>query len=115
MASSGSYKTPPVFSDNKPYTRWVDEVQVWQTVTELEIKKQGPAIALSLPEESSIRDKVFSELGVDKLHTDDGVKTLINFLDKIYKQDELSAAYEVYTQFDRYEKTPNMTMKKLYY
>ena len=111
MASGGSYKTPPLFSDSKPYSRWVDEIHVWQTVTELEIKKQGPAIALSLPEESSIRDKVFSELGVDKLHTDDGVKTLITFLDKIYKQDELSAAYEVYTQFDRYKKTPNMTME----
>ena len=40
MASSGNYKTPPVFSDNKPYTRWVDEIQMWQTVTELEIKNK---------------------------------------------------------------------------
>ena len=65
MAShSGSYKVPPSFSEAKPYNRWVDEIKVWQTVTELDKKKQGPAIALSLPEnEGTIRDKVFSELG----------------------------------------------------
>lgn len=74
MASSGNYRTPPTFSESKPYNRWIDEIKVWQTVTELDKRKQGSAIALSLPEdESNIRDKVFSELGVDKLNKEDGV------------------------------------------
>ena len=111
MASAGSYRTPPKFSENKPYSRWVDEIKVWQTVTELEPKKQGPAIALSLPEDSTVRDKVFSELGVDILNSDDGVKQLLLYLDKIYKQDELSTAYEAYTSFDRFKKTSTMSME----
>ena len=67
------------------------------------IKKQGLAIALSLPEEGNIRDKVFSELDVLTLGRDDGVYILIEFLDKIFKKDELSAAYETWTEFDHYK------------
>ena len=50
---------------------WVPSVHdKWQTVTDLDQEKQRPAIALFLPENdegSSVRDKVFSELGVDAL------------------------------------------------
>ena len=67
------------------------------------IKKQGLAIALSLPEEGNIRDKVFGELDVLALGRDDGVYILIEFLDKIFKKDELSAAYETWTEFDHYK------------
>lgn len=65
--ASVSYKVPPVFTANKPYSRWVDEVKAWEVLTDLEAKKRGIAIALSLPEEgqNSIRDKVFSELTVE--------------------------------------------------
>ena len=111
MASGGNYRIPPVFSESKPYNRWVDEIKVWQSVTDLEEKKQAPAIALSFPEESSVRDKVFSELGVDNLNVDNGVDVLIRFLDKIYKKDELSSAYETYTKFDRFKKSPQMSME----
>lgn len=112
MAYGGHYKTPPLFSESKPYTRWVDEVRVWQIVTDLDETKQGPAIALSLPEnEGTVRDKVFSELGVDKLKKKDGVTILIAFLDKIYKKDELSAAYETYTDFDRFKRNTQMPME----
>ena len=112
MASGGHYKTPPLFLESKPYSRWVDEIKVWQAVTDLDKKKQGAAIALSLPEnEGSTRDKVFSELGVDKLNSVDGAETLISFMDKIYKKDELSAAYEYYTEFDRYQRTSQVSME----
>ena len=76
-------------------------------------KKQGLAIALSLPEEGGdIRDKVFIELDVLALGRDDGVDILIKFLDKIYKKDESSAAYETWTDFDRYKRTENVSMEE---
>ena len=57
-----SYKTPPAFGEKKPYSRWVDEVRAWEALTDLEVKKRGLALALSLPEDqcNNIRDKVFS-------------------------------------------------------
>ena len=62
MASAQSYKVPPAFTALKSYSRWIEEIKVWQALTDLDKKKQGLAIALSLPKEglNSVRDKVFS-------------------------------------------------------
>ena len=109
-----SYKTPPVFSEAKPYARWIEEVKAWQEVTALAKEKHGLAIALTLPEQGakSIRDKVFSEVSIDELKKDTGVATLIKFMDNVFKKDELSAAYEAYTVFDRYRKPTETTMEE---
>ena len=86
---------------------------MWQALTELEKKKQGLAIASSLPEEgqNSVRDKVFSEISADVLNADDGVTKLIEFLDKIFKKDELSEAYETYVEFDRFRRSKLSSME----
>ena len=113
MASSQSYKVPPAFTVLKSYNRWIEEIKVWQALTELEKKKQGLAIALSLPEEgqNSVRDKVFSEISANVLNADDGVTKLIEFLDKIFKKDELSEAYETYVEFDRFRRSKVSSME----
>ena len=113
MASSQSYKVPPAFTVLKSYNRWIEEIKVWQALTELEKKKQGLVIALSLPEEgqNSVRDKVFSEISADVLNADDGVTKLIEFLDKIFKKDELSEAYETYVEFDRFRRSKVSSME----
>ncbi|KAG1651277.1 hypothetical protein GQR58_027299 [Nymphon striatum] len=105
--ASVNYKVPPVFTAQKPYSRWIDEIKAWKALTDLDKRKMGVAIALSLPEEglSSIRDKVFSDLILDELNSDDGVDSLIEFMDKIFKMDELSEAYEFYTEFDRFRRS----------
>lgn len=114
MASSVNYKAPPVFATHKPYSRWVEELKAWETLTDLDVKKRGLAVALSLPEEgqNSIRDKVFNELSTAVLNADDGVKQLITFMDNIFKKDELSEAYEIYTEFDRFKRTSGMAMEE---
>ena len=48
-----NFKTPPLFSDKKPYSRWVEEVKAWTELTPITPDKQGLAIALSLPEDDS--------------------------------------------------------------
>ena len=95
-------------STTKPYERYIEELKAWCMVTDLEKKKQGIAIALSLPENdpSGVRDKVFSEVTLDKLHKTDGVETLMTYLDSLFKKDELSEVYERYINFDRYQRDP---------
>ena len=56
-------------------------------------------------ETNSVRDIVFSEISVDVLNADDGVTKLIEFLDKLFKKDELSEAYETYVAFDRFRRS----------
>lgn len=76
----------------------------------MEKKKQGKVLTLPLPEGSKIRDKVFSEIDIDKLDKDDGLELLIKFFDKIYKQDALSA-FEAWCDFDRFKKTETESME----
>ena len=54
---------------------------------------------------------MFSELGVDKHNKEGGMKTLISFMDEIYKKDDLSVAYEVYTEFNRFKRNGTISME----
>ena len=61
MTIASSYKAPPAFNSTiKPYSRWIEEIKAWRSLTDLDKKKQGLAVALSLDEKdlSGIRDKV---------------------------------------------------------
>ncbi len=107
---AANYRTPPVFSETKPYSRWCEEVKVWQSVTDLKVERQAAAIALSLPE-NAIRDKVFSELGVEELNRKEGVDSLLGFMDAVYKKDEVSTAYEAFSEFDRYKRDQQTSME----
>ncbi|KAK6184040.1 hypothetical protein SNE40_006584 [Patella caerulea] len=108
-----AYKAPPPFSDSKPYSRWIDEIKAWQCLTDLDESKQALAVALTFDEHdpSGIRDKVFSDLPLDTLKSDDGMKELIQYMDKLFKKDQLSEAYEVYTEFDRFRRQPDLKME----
>ena len=78
MLEVNSYKNPPVFdSDLKPYERYIEELKAWCFVNDLPRQKQGEATALSLPESSGIRDKVFHEITLTNLSAEDGVDKLI--------------------------------------
>ena len=103
---------PPVFSEDKNYERWKGEIEAWEVICKIDRKERALNVALSLPEGSEVRDKVFSEIDIVKLNTEDGMKTLIEHLDKWYKKDELTGAYEAWTKFDSYRKEKVDSMEK---
>ena len=102
-----SYKTPPSFiSASKSYSQWTTEINVWNDVTEIPGAKRGLVVALSLPIEDEllkvgIRERVFGEIDMDKLKSDNGIEELIKFLDQFYKKDDLTGAYEAWRAFDQ--------------
>ena len=49
MASKKIY-TRPVLDQIEEIEEWLRELAIWQCVTDLEPKKQGPAVYLSLPD-----------------------------------------------------------------
>ena len=57
---SSNWKAPPRLKE--PYISWKEELAIWEAFTDLDKKKQGPALFLSLPNPSSARDAVL-ELG----------------------------------------------------
>ena len=82
---SSNWKAPPKLKE--PYASWKAELEIWQNFTEIEPKKQGAALFLSLPNPSSARDAVL-ELGPAAINKDTGVKSIIDKLDSLFLKDD---------------------------
>ena len=99
---------PPDFRKCKTYKRYKQELKAWRLVTEVPKKKQGIAIALSLPadgdKETGIRDKVFEELELEDLEKDTGLDTLITFFDKHLGKDNVADSFEKFEDFEDYSR-----------
>ena len=48
---------------------------------------------------------------LDTLNADDGVKKLVEFMNTVFKKDELSEAYEIYTELDRFRRSKVNSME----
>ena len=109
MASRNRFLAPPMLGDEVDFDSWVHEVEVWQCVTTLEKKKQGPALYLSL--EGKARKGCF-DLGVDVLNKDDGVDKLIEKLKSLYAKDKDQAAFLAYKNFETFIRPPTMSIQE---
>ena len=80
MASS--LKAPPLFTDEITYGDWKNDLEIWQSFTDLDKKKQGPALYLTLTEKAKtcIRGLTAKDLAVDN-----GVKLILDKLDPIFR------------------------------
>ena len=91
MASKTDFKGPPLLHKDIAYSTWKRELAIWQAFTSIENKKQAPAIFLTLTGQAR---EAALEIDIEKLNAEDGVKNLIDALDKLYLQDEACSAYE---------------------
>ena len=70
-----AFKEPPLFDLKlKTFEVYLNELELWKEMSPIEKKQQGPAVALSLPEGSSIRTKKNSEVDLKTLKTEDGLQ-----------------------------------------
>ena len=95
-----------------PYELYKQKLLAWREVTDFSKDKQGVVIALSLPEEdkNKIQEKVFNEIELDKLKQDDGLDTLIQFLDGILLKDELSDSLEKIEEFKAFQRASGQSI-----
>ena len=104
---------PPSLSF-KSYERYKLELLAWREVTEISKAKQGIVIALSLPEDDShqIREKVFNQISLDDLKKENGLDTLIKFMDTHLKKDELTDSVEKYEDFEDLQRAENQSVNE---
>ena len=79
-------KTPPQFNpDEDSYESFKHDLQIWNTFTELDAKKRGPAVYLSLTKKTreAVRD-----LSSTELSGNDGLEKIISRLDDVYLADQ---------------------------
>ena len=65
---------PPRLGSNDNFEKWLHKTEIWQRATDLDKKKQGPTIYLSLDDKER---KTCSDIKVKDLNSDDGVDILI--------------------------------------
>ena len=100
----------PVFIGN--YERYRTELEAWREITDFPKAKQGIAVALSLPSESSsdIPDKVFEQLTIIDLKAENGFETLLAFLDRESQKDDISANYGKFNDFEEFRRSPDQSI-----
>ena len=106
---SMNIKTPPSLAKCSSYETQLKEIKIWQTFTDLAVKKQGPAIFLTL--EGRAREAVL-ELDVDKISAESGVQEIINKLDTLYLKDKTQSAFEAYDTFEKFRRPKEMSMSE---
>ena len=81
---------------SKSYELYKQELLAWREVTEVCRSKQGIVIALTLPNEEpfKVRENVLNNLSLDELKRENGLDTLIQYLDVYLKKDDLSDRFE---------------------
>ena len=96
---------PPTLGGN--FERYKQELEAWKLITDVEKKKQGIAIALTLPDDhpSGIRGKVFEEIKLTELDKATGLDCLIKFMSKYLGKDDITDQYQKFAEFEDYRKT----------
>ena len=107
MAASNSNKNPPVFKDHDDYEVWKRDISLWCEFTDIAKPKQAIAIHLSLTGRAR---QATSELKVEELKSDDGVKNIFTKLDRIFQQDENWRCFNAYLSFETFRKTEKQSM-----
>ena len=104
---SSSWKAPPKLKE--PYSTWKTELEIWENFTEIEKKKQGGALFLSLPNPSSARDAAL-ELGSTVINSDNGVKAIVEKLDSLFLKDDNILTYQAWKAFIHFKRCSSMNM-----
>ena len=81
----------PTLTGSTNYELWKLQTQDWTIVTELSKEKLAVAVALNLREddERKIKEKLFGELELDVLNSENGMSVLFEFFDRYLLEDEL--------------------------
>ena len=83
------FKAPPSLEKSTSYGAWLKEINIWQTFADINIKKQGPVVFLTL--EGKARKSIL-ELDVKDINC--------NCLNKLYLKYKRQTAFKTYEQFE---------------
>ena len=97
-----NFKNPPEMRDDLLYDDWKKELQIWSMFTDLEKKRQGPAIFLTL--KGKARETILAEIMPTDMSKDNGEDTITASLDKLYVKNESASAFNAFENFSRFRR-----------
>ena len=89
--------------DRENIQMYIDELTMWALVTEVDKKKQGPLVWMSLPKDdpSNIKQFINDSIGVADLNKDDGIDKLIQAMKKAFQDESEIEAFTKWKEFDK--------------
>ena len=107
--------TPPDLNECKSYEAFKRELKAWAAVTELAKGKQGNYVVLSLPNKSKfgndIRERALETITEEDLSKEDGLATLIRFLDQELGKNAVDDVIEKWDDFDSLRKSESQSLE----
>lgn len=103
---------PPTFiSEKKSYASYKKDLQMWSRITSVPKASQAEVVVYGLEgHPTGIKEKIIVNIGDDLENAEDGINILINFLDTIYKEDDMSAAWTKYKNFNKIVRADDVTV-----
>ena len=105
--SMQSLRTPPVLAGQESYLEWKEDIKVWELFTDLEQKKRGPAVYLTLT--GNARDCV-RDLTIEEIGANEGVKQITDKLDKVYLKDKDTQTFMAFESFYNHRRTSGVNI-----
>ena len=104
----------PTLTGTRNYKLWKLQIQAWTFVTEMSKEKQALAVALNLPEDDKwkIKEKVFGQLELDVLNSENGMCVLFEFLDEYLLEDELMDSWNKFEDFEKFERKHGQNIRE---
>ena len=113
--SSSKYVPPKFIEDASQYAEYKRKLQRWARITKTDKKQQAEVVLYHLELEnhpSGIHDKIDTAIGDDIVDNENGMNLLINYLDGIYKEDEMTNMWSKYKKFVRLKKSDNQSISE---
>ena len=104
---SNSIKTPPILTDETNYQDWKADLAIWKLFTDLEKKKQGPALYLSLNEKGR---ECVRELKAIEIGAEGGFELIITKLDRVFEVNINLRTFAAFKSFYEFRRPADMGM-----
>ena len=109
MMTSRTYEPPAFVSESKSYSTYKTDLYMWSRITSVPVKNQAEVVVYGLEgHPSGIKEKITINIGDKIKDADDGIAQLIKYLDTIYEEDEMAAAWGKYKNFQKVVRSDNM-------
>ena len=97
MSKSISLEPPSFVSDEKSYSQYKSDLEMWSRISGIDKKIQAEHVVYRL--DSRLKEKVVTQIG-DKIRDNaDGIKELLEFLDTIYDKDDMADVWDKFSEF----------------
>ena len=96
------YEPPAFISETKTYSTYKYDLKMWSRITSVPKASQAEVVVYGLEgHPTGIKEKIIVSIGDTLENADNGIDLLIAFLDGIYQEDDMSAAWTKYKNFNK--------------